>query len=163
MKYFFILVTALGLTACGPSPVSSNADRDQSKHQEKLQQQANAVVGMPSITRFREKKLLKMIYEMRDSEISTVTYTIDMNGSLHKMCDSVGYGIPYATQFTNPQVDTYYTSNSNVHVAMPQADPNGLFSPAAADGTWVMCSDGKGSTKPVFFEPRIIVSPFPLK
>ena len=45
---------------------------------------------------------------------------------------------------------------------MPQADPNGLFSPESAEGTWVLCSDpsGNGETRPVYVEPRIIVSPF---
>ena len=25
-----------------------------------------------------------------------------MNGGYHKVCDSLGYGLPYATQYTNP-------------------------------------------------------------
>ena len=44
-----------------------------------------------------------------------------------------------------------------------QADPNGLFAPASADGTWVMCLDPKTKeVKPVYIEPRVIVTPFEL-
>jgi hypothetical protein len=49
-------------------------------------------------------------------------------------------------------------------VALPQADPNGLFSPTSAEGTWVMCKDPKGGeVKPVYIEPRIVVSPFKME
>lgn len=48
-------------------------------------------------------------------------------------------------------------------VVLPQADPNGLFSPAPAEGTWVLLKDPNGTdTKPVDIEPRIAVSPFKL-
>jgi hypothetical protein len=48
-------------------------------------------------------------------------------------------------------------------VAIPQADPNGLFSPASAEGTWVLCKvPGKDDVKPVYIEDRVTVSPFPL-
>jgi hypothetical protein len=42
-----------------------------------------------------------------------------------------------------------------------QADPNGLFSPGGADGTWVLMKDPlSDKTSPVYIEPRIIVMPF---
>ena len=47
---------------------------------------------------------------------------------------------------------------------LPQADPNGLFSPASADGTWVLCADPKGGkARPVLVEPRAVFSPFRLE
>jgi hypothetical protein len=87
---------------------------------------------------------------------------MDMNGRLHKICDSIGYGIPYATQYTNPErVVNPYT---NAITTLPQADPNGLYSPASAEGTWVLCSNPNksGDVAPVYIEPRIIVSTYPL-
>ena len=38
---------------------------------------------------------MKTIIELRDQAISTTTYLVDLNGQLHKFCDSVGYGLPY--------------------------------------------------------------------
>ncbi len=74
--------------------------------------------------------------------------------------DRCGRGIPYATQYTNPSKIDYY---GQVVMTLPQADPNGLFSPAAAEGTWVLCLNPKNKkVVPIYIEPRIIVSPFAL-
>jgi hypothetical protein len=146
------------LTACDFKPSSDDVQRQQ---QEQLSAESNAQVGMPAIVNFQEKRMAKMILELRDTALTTVTYTQDMNGNLHKLCDSVGYGLPYATQYTNPQ-----RINLSQHgaVTIPQADPNGLFSPAAADGTWVLCLDpATKKAMPLYVEPHVIVSPFALK
>lgn len=120
---------------------------------------------MPNIKNFRERKLLKEIIELRDQDgLVTYTYIVaDQTGKLVFLCNSFGYGIPAATQFTNPEVDVFYTTTASAHMSMPQADPNGLFSPSSAEGTWVMCGDPHGTkTAPIYVEPRIIVSPFKL-
>ncbi len=154
-------VATLALAGCKVEE-EKTSDNIMGKKQEQLAAEAASQVGMPAIVNFQEKRMMKMILELRDQTISTVTYITDMNGKLHKLCDSVGYGLPYATQYTNPQ-KTVYWGNQNGGVTIPQADPNGLFSPAAADGTWVMClnpTDQK--VRPVFVEPHVITSPFPL-
>ncbi len=46
--------------------------------------------------------MLKRILEIRDQVINTTTYIVDMNSHPHKICDSIGYGFPLSTQFTNP-------------------------------------------------------------
>lgn len=145
-----------------------DGERHDSDHVQRIQQEAilaegTASVGMPAIKNFRERRLLKDIFEMRDqSGLSTFTYLVNMQGSLVLLCQSIGFGIPYATQFSNPQKVGYASTNVGV-ATLPQADPNGLFSPASADGTWVMCKDPHGTdVRPVFVEPRIVVSPFRL-
>jgi hypothetical protein len=156
------LFSAVLFSGCGNYAPSS--DEIQRKAQEALAKQGAMSVGMPSIVNFQEKRTLKDIYELRDKAIMTYTYITDMNGHLHKICDSIGYGISGATQFTSPQQDAYYTTVSPVHMAMPQADPNGLFSPASDEGTWVMCKNPNGKeVMPIRMEPRTIISPFPLK
>lgn len=71
---------------------------------------------------------------------------------------------PYATQYSAPEKDTYVTTSSSVHHNVPQAEPNGLFMPVNAEGTWIMLVDpAGGGPKPVYVEPRAIVSPFRLK
>jgi hypothetical protein len=144
--------------ACGP-PTS---DEIQQRQQEKILKEGTAQTGMPAIKNFRERRLLKDILELRDKE-GLVTYTYvwsEITGKKIFFCDSIGYGIPYATQYTNPQkID----SSGSHYVTIPQADPNGLFSPASAEGTWVMCKNPNGrEVRPVYVEPRIIVSPFKL-
>lgn len=162
MKRLLLAVAAstLGLTACGPQSESST--QIERRKQEELSLQAVQSVGMPAITNFAEKRMFKDILELRDRSVPTTTYLVGMNNQLTKLCDSVGYGLPYATQYTNPQ----RVSNDVNHgsVALPQADPNGLYSPASAEGTWVLCVDHKdGKAKPIYVEPRIIVSPIALQ
>jgi hypothetical protein len=111
------------------------------------------------VKNFRERKLLKEIIELRDQEdLVTYTYIVaEQTGKLIFLGESIGYGVPAATQFTNPQKIVRSS------LTLPQADPNGLFSPASADGTWVMMKDPKGTNvRPVYVEPRCIVSPFKL-
>jgi hypothetical protein len=126
-----------------------------------MNMRAVQTVGMPAITNFAEKQQYRDILEMRDKSLPTYTYLADMNGHLHFLCNSIGFGIPYATQYTNPM------QSGN----MPQADPNGLYSPASAEGTWVLCldprtgkakRDARGKIEPVYIEPRITVAPFEL-
>ena len=151
------------LSGCEIHP--KNSDQVQREIQENLSAESNSQVGMPAIVNFQEKRMAKMILELRDTAISTITYTQDMNGNLHKLCDSIGYGLPYATQYTNPQrIARSMETPSTGNITLPQADPNGLFSPAQADGTWVLCSNpATKKVMPLYVEPHVIVSPFVLK
>jgi hypothetical protein len=162
-KIMLTTIACLSLSACGNYPTTSEGL--QNKKQEQMNLQAVESVGMPAITHFQEKRILKDILELRDdTKLTTITYITDLNGRLHKRCDSIGFGIPYATQYTNPmRVAGGINSPSTGNVVIPQADPNGLYSPASAEGTWVLCSvPGKNKVSPTYIEDRITVSTFPL-
>lgn len=158
-------LAALAADDCGDRRPPSSDDI-QHAQQEKILQEGTAAIGMPAITHFRERKLLKTIYELRDqADLSTYTYIwSDLKGPIF-ICHSIGYGIPYAIQFTNPQkVDRVQQGNGYYgYYTLPQADPNGLFSPASAEGTWVMCKDPAGNVKPQYIEPRILVMTYELE
>lgn len=156
-----VMFMALVMLSCERKPTS---DDQQQEQQEKLLQEGTAQVGMPAIKNFRERKILKDVLELRDQDgLVTWTYLYnEMTGKLVFLGETVGYGIPYATQFTNPQKVEWRTNGG--FITMPQADPNGLFSPASAEGTWVMMKDpNSDKVSPVYIEPRIVVSPFKLK
>lgn len=154
-----LLISTLFLASCDYQP---DSDQIQHQQQEQLQAQSNAAVGMPSVVNFREKRLLKQIFEMRDTDILTYTYVqSEMTGKFIFLGQSIGFGIPYSTEYTNPQRRDRRDSREDL--VLPQADPNGLFSPGAAEGTWVMLVDPKtGKASPVYVEPRITVTTFPL-
>ena len=159
------LIGIVMLAACGVAPPSS--DKVQAQRMEQLSAEAVSAVGVPAITNFREMRLMKDIYELRDQDgLTTYTYLFsEMTGKLTFMCTSVGYAIPYATQFSNPE-KVAWIGNPKItghYGLMPQAEPNGLFMPAAAEGSWVMCLDpSTKQTRAVYSEPRLIVSPFKL-
>src|ERR1019366_6020122 len=96
------ILVALGFSACDEVR-QPTADQKARRQQEVLSSQSVSQVGMPAIVNFQEKRMMKTILELRDTTIPTNTYIVDMNGKTHKKCDSVGYGLPYATQYTNPQ------------------------------------------------------------
>lgn len=153
-----------GLLALAPLLMADSCDTSddvQRRNQETLLAEGTRQTGMPAIKNFRERKLLKDILEMRD-QTGLVTYTYlwsEFKACAVYLGESVGYGLPYATQYTNPQ-----KRDGGGSVVLPQADPNGLFSPASAEGTWVLLKDPNGDdVKPIYVEPRVIVVPFKLK
>jgi hypothetical protein len=150
-----VLFCGLSLTGC----IGDTADDTQRRQQEQMSKEATTQTGMPAITQFTERKNLKRILELRDrAKFVTYTYVlVPGTGERKLLCKSFGYGIPYATQYTNPEKYEYNGTT------IPQADPNGLYSPANADATWVLCVNPAGGEPAVVYEEnRITVSPFEL-
>lgn len=160
MKRILIALTVL-LGACQTREATS--DDIQQQRQEQILAAGAAEVGMPAVPHHTEQKLMKQIIELRD-QVGLVTYTYtynEMTGKRVFFCNSIGYGLPYATQYTNPQKIAY--GNGQYGLILPQADPNGLFTPASAEGTWVLCKDPNSSSiAPIYVEPKVITSPFKL-
>jgi hypothetical protein len=157
----FLIASAL-LASCNVNPTPDSVDREQQKT---MQTEAQRQAGMPAIHNYQEKKLLKMIYELRDNEkIVNYAYLFnDMQGKLVFLGKCIGYGIPYATQYSNPErpAESWETHEQG-NITLPQAEPNGLFMPSAAEGTWLMLLDKDGQPHPTYIEPRVIVSAFAL-
>lgn len=161
-KLLMMTCCVFSLTACNIEQDNNKAEDEQSRTTKKIQAEANKQVGMPDIINFQERRFAKMILEMRDKAITTYTYFIDLNGKMHFICESVGYGLPYSVQYTNP-VKIEDDPNGSVDAGSaitPQAEPNGLYMPDGLSATWVLCADKKGGVQPIYVEPQIIVSPF---
>src|ERR1700722_17704182 len=152
------LIVIANMIVWGLFVYNRSSDQLQHDQQEALLRAADTAIGMPAIVNFEERKMLKRILEIRDQGLNTTTYNVDMNGHPHKICDSIGYGFPLSTQFTNP------AQNPRTTVVLSQAEPNGLFSSPTSEGTWISCVDpaNKHNIQVVYVEPRVIVSPFPL-
>ena len=159
-KFLALILLAMAMTSCDSVP---SADAVQRNKQENLEKEAVREVGMPAIHNFYEKKLLKTIYELRDNA-KTMNYAYlfaENSGKLILLGRCYGYGVPYATQYTNPQKTVSHGGTD--FSTLPQADPNGLFSPTSAEGTWLALIDPKtGEPQITYIEPKLIVSPIPL-
>lgn len=168
----FVLIVTMALvvvtSGCGDWGNKETSDSVQQKQQETINAQATSAVGMPAITNFRERKLVKDLFEMRDQEGLTMYYYVlsEQTGKFHYIGMGIGYPIPYATQFTNPmkvEESAGYVGAEALQV-IPQADPNGLYTPSSAEGTWVMLKDpNSDKVLPVYLEPKVVASPFKLK
>ena len=159
-----MLATVL-FTSCISNEQQPTADEKDTQKQEQLQREAQAQSGLPAIHNFQEKKLLKQIYELRDNE-KLVCYAYlynEIQGKLVFIGKCIGYGIPYSTQYSNPQKLVRGDGGQyHIDIPMTQAEPNGLFMPSSSEGTWIMLIDSEGTPHPVYVEPRVIVSPFKL-
>ena len=161
---YTIIVLVLLFALGGCFEEGTKSDRNQAKATEQLMEEADRQVGMPAITRFTQKKTMRMIQEECDRE-DLVCYAYFANEMEGKLGDyigrCIGYGVPFSAQFTNPE--KIADSFSGGYAILPQPDPNGLFMPTSSDATWVMLVDPKTKKgRPVYFEPKIIVSPFKL-
>lgn len=156
----FLIIFALFIfTGCKEN---KSADRKQSEKTEQLMQEVDRQVGMPNIINFQQKKLMKMVYELCDKE-DLITYAYiksDYQGKLFFIGKCIGFGIPFSAQYTNPERITRHYGG---YATLPQPDPNGLFMPTSSSATWLMMIDPKTQKpRPVYIEPEIVVSPFPL-
>ena len=154
-----LFCAAVLMTGCD-DPRTKTSDQRQQEDQERILQEGTSAVGMPAVTNFRERKMMKQILELRDDmHIITYTYVFSQyTGKYTYLGQSFGYGLPYATQFTNPQKEEWInTSGGTGHWrTLPQADPNGLFSPSAAEGTWIMMPNpSTGKPEVQYIEERI--------
>ena len=170
MKKFLIASSIVAMTATSASAgwfdtEPASTDEAVADQMEKLLKEGERQTGLPGISNFTEKRMVKWLYELRDQpNYRTYTYIVTMNGDLVKICDSVGYGINASIQYSNPQKMVHDQGpNGRSAAFMSQAEPNGLFMPEGLAATYVMCVDGKtDDVKAVYVEPEIIVSPIEL-
>lgn len=141
----------------------SEAAQSAAKQEQKLADSAQAhllrVQPVPGFSWSLERHLAIEIYKARQRQVPTVTVVqSEFTGKVLWQCDSIGFPLPYATQLTNPQQGVSYGTNVGVAV-INQPEPNGLYSPPQADGTWVPCVDEKGSITPVYEERKVTTFP----
>lgn len=168
----FLMFFAFIQESCEEQKAPKSSDQLVSAQTEQTMAESRKVVGMPNITNWTEKKLVRDLYELRDKEnLLTYTYIFNMNGDRIFLGKSIGYGIPASVQYTNPSkiwdaeihggAKPKFEDNGEIQV-IQQPEPNGLFMPDGLSATWVFLLDSKGNPRPVYIEPQIMVSPFPL-
>ncbi len=170
-KILTVVIVAFVMLSCEER--HPTADAVLRKQTEKQMSEAVREIGLPATPNFQEKKMLKWIYELCDQEdlICHAYLFNEMKGQIGQyLGECIGYGIPYSTQFSNPQKAVSYArqlgygfSDGNLGT-LPQPEPNGLFKPEGLSATWLIMIDPKTKKpRPVYVEPTIIVSPFKLK
>jgi len=162
-KTILILIASAALFLAGCNLPSQSADEKDQSRQERIQAEGQAQAGLPDVHNFTEKKMVKMLYELRDNP-NLINYAYlwsEVSGKWIYFGKCIGYGIPYSTQYCNPEK---WVINLGVDHTLPQAEPNGLFMPSSSEGTWIMLINpsNPNDIKPVYVEPKLIVTPFKL-
>lgn len=156
---FTFLMSNLSITYGSWFNNESDADKNIRLQTERLNQEANAQIGMPNLTNFQQKKLMKMIIEECDKE-NLVCYAYlqsEMTGKLIYIGKCLGYGVPFSAQFSSPDKIVDRTEGD---VVVAQSEPNGLYMPSSSSATWMIMLDEKNQPRVVYFEPEVVVSPF---
>lgn len=148
-----LFVGFLFIAACG----SQSIEREQQEANQLslIQNQPVPNLGGYSF----ERDVVIQTYLARNRTISTYTYTMtEIDGKIIEICASIGYPIPYATQLTNP----LQIGGANGAV-VSNPEPNGLYSPDAAEGTIINCANNDGTITPTYWEPRVFALPYRIR
>lgn len=166
---FGIIVTILliSMFGCYDGETRTTTDAKIQKQQEVQQAELNNQIGLPDIVNWAEKKNMKYIYELRDrTDLICYLYTkSEITGKYIYEGECMGYGIPYSTQYSNPEKVVNHEEVLNEGLIdeptgnLPQCEPNGLFMPTSSSATWVIRLSDKGEPKVEYYEPTIVVSP----
>ena len=165
MSCMLLFASTVFIVGCDEK--KDTADKQVAAATEKVMKEMNAQIGIPSLPNFQEKKLLKWIYELCDQE-NLICHAYYFNALEGKRGDYIGkclgYGIPYSTQFSNPEKRVDYSKGGTCECDYntPQAEPNGLFKPEGLSATWLILLDKEGNPHPMYVEPALIVSPIKL-
>lgn len=161
------LALVVGLCGAGGScsdntPERSSAATHEQDTQNRQMEQFMRNQPVPSFDWSLERHMLIQLYAARQRATNTFSVVqSDYTGKILWQCNSIGFPLPYSTQLTNPQQvvgRTFSTGGNGVAaVAIGQQEPNGLFPPPTADGTWVPCVDEKGKITPVYEEKHVTV------
>lgn len=152
-KIILILCSVVLMAICLTGCELDNADKEKT-YTEDLMKQMTDEIGMPEITNFYEKKMAKEILEVRDdTDLICYAYTMsEQTGKYIYLGKCKGYGLPYSTQYTNPEVYERYG------VTIKQADPNGLYSGEGLSSTWLYLIDEEtGESNITYIESEITV------
>lgn len=163
MKKLLIL-SFLALSACNSAAYTPSAEQVQQAKTDQLQADAEARVGMPRVTNFTEKRLANTIVELRDQpNLMTYAYVMVPGKGYCLLSKSIGFGLPYTTQTTNPMKSLNDKGYEGGDTLLPQAEPNGLYSSDSTNATWSIAVGPGGKPLPQYVESDMLVTISPLK
>lgn len=112
-----------------------------------------------------ERHLMTKLYEARNNAVTTYSYLQSpYTGKIMSECTSLGYPIPATTQLTNPQkLSLIELRNGYAQAILPQAEPNGMYTPSSTSATWVMCLGPDGRVEPAYWEGNVSTYPRPME
>lgn len=158
-KILMFLPLVLAISGCDRR--QPTADQRQAQAQATALDGADREIGMPRLANFSQRKLLKNAYEDMDQTTLTYVYVQSLDGKFVCLGQGVGYGVMGGTQFTAPTKQEYYNGGGVIQV--PQAEPNGLFTPTSGAATIVnLVNPANGEAHTALIEPNVVTLPFKL-
>jgi hypothetical protein len=160
MKKIIAAVAAAGvvlaLSACGDP--TSPSDKAEAAQQEDISSQAVQNQPVTSDPWHQMRQNLNEIEHAENTGIQTTSFIFNRSSpDPIKTCPSIGVPIPNTASLTNPeQVSGKYFNRGGggewSSGVIGQMDPNGIYTPQASSGTFVICIGADGNPTPVYAE-----------
>jgi hypothetical protein len=149
-----VALACMGNSSCDAQPTAADKERAVVNQQQDLYV---ANQPAPVFDWSLERHLLTELYKARNNAVATYSYVRNQyTGKFLSSCPSIGFPISAGTQLTSPQMTDRHTGEyGGGNVVLPQPEPNGLFSPSEARGTYVMCLNNDGKVEPRYYEEDV--------
>lgn len=167
-----VLLIAFILIGCDDTPSQDKELRKQETAAiNDLQQRKNSVVDIPNLTDFRPADMFARTMEEQDKGVQAYAYMLSpYSEKFFFVCVAAAFPYPGGTQFTAPSITKTLDDGTGVAGwTVPQADPNGLYTPETAAATILPCwanehdvNNTGNKFESTYFEDNIVVLPGPL-
>lgn len=141
-----ISVVACSNTTAGQSGTTHELTANDNQVQQFENSQPN-----PFFDRSEYRDILQKAETVQANGLQGTAFFLSMTGHLIYQCNELGSPVPNTAQLTNPsQPYNYYAPGgsgggySYNTVTIGNMDPNGVYSPNASEGTYVMCQTAAG-------------------
>lgn len=152
----FVLLALL--LSCDTQPTARQSEEMTVDRQQEIYSKASPI---PMFDFSLERERVIQLYQARMDAVQTWSVWRSNTGMIEGDCPSSGYPIPYGTQLSSPEVSNYYGSQAG-GIALPQAEPNGLFTNGVTtNATWVFCVVD-GAIVPAYVEGLVTAYAMPM-
>lgn len=137
------VIVVLGVSAC------THGQNAQQREQAAQQADTSSLISNQPIPHYNWSQIRQTLIDAQDiaaNGTATTSFFFNM-GSRDPItsCPSLGLPVPNTAQLSNPEQLVPVTGQwGGGHDVLPQMDPYGIYSPAASEGTYVVCLNGSG-------------------
>lgn len=146
------VVTAASVTACTQTQNSGAAqEATQSTQIETHYEAVQPPYAATGVSEYRANLNYAEASQVLGINTTSFFFNLGQNAPFF-WCPSHGGAVPNTAQVTNPQQVQPDPNSSSGSVVIGNMDPNGVYSPTASSGTYVMCVNNAGQEYLVYWE-----------
>lgn len=152
MKMRILAVGALGVVMALAACTGQQSAQDKENSQQgKI---SKTIVQNQPLPAFSFSQMRQNLIEIETAEaqgVQTTSFFFNLGvQDPTDSCPSIGVPIPNTASLSNPQ--QVVSSGGSDGVVVAQMDPNGVYAPAASEGTFVLCVDARGNVYANYWE-----------
>lgn len=148
-----VAVLMLTAAACGSSKVNSSTVHNQ-KVEAGQETIYNTNQPIPVFSYSQQRQTLIDVLNAEANPTPTTTFFFNLGvANPVSSCPSIGYPVSATDELSNPDQLTRSGQNGyNIEGAIPQIDPNGIYSGGSSTGTYALCRNNSGTPYAFYWE-----------